>query len=316
MVQGTPVTDSATLSGANAAIATGAVGYNVYSDPACTKLVTAAGAGALTGATAAASTAEALPAGIYYWQASYGGDPNNKAATSTCGSEILTVQAPTTTTTTQTGGGVVGPSIPVLKGSSVTDLAHIAGAQAATATGAVTYTLYKEAKCKAVLATSVATVTGGVAGPSVAIKPKVGTYYWVASYSGGGLDAPSASPCGSEKLVVSLKANLGLPNGKKCFSKRAFSDPPAVPEGREDRLLQGVHQRQAGQRRQALQTRPRRSASSASRRAPTKLSSSPSRPAAPATRTRARSTPACRKNTNTITEARGAPSSSPRPRRG
>jgi hypothetical protein len=231
VLQGSAVTDSATLGGSNASIATGSVAYNVYSNSTCTTLVTAAGSGALTGASAGGSSSVNLGPGTYYWQASYGGDINNKAISSACGSEVLTVQAPTTTTTIQSGGGVIGASIPVLKGSAVTDTAHIAGAEAASATGTVTYTLYKEASCKTALASSTATVTAGVAGPSVAVSPSVGTYYWVATYSGGGLNAPSTSACGSEKLIVSLKANLGLPNGKKCFSKRDFAIHPRFPKG-------------------------------------------------------------------------------------
>ena len=231
VLQGTAVTDSATLGGANASIATGSVAYNVYSNSTCTTLVTAAGSGALTGASAGGSSSVNLGPGTYYWQANYGGEANNKAISSECGSEVLTVQAPTATTTIQSGGGVMGASIPVLKGSAVTDTAHIAGAEAASATGTVTYTLYKEASCKTALASSTATVTSGVAGPSVAVSPSVGTYYWVATYSGGGLNAPSTSACGSEKLIVSTKANLGLPNGKKCFSKRDFAIHPKFPKG-------------------------------------------------------------------------------------
>jgi hypothetical protein len=231
VLQGTPVTDTATLSGANSSIATGSVSYNVYSNSTCTQLVAAAGSGALASGTAGGSTPANLAPGTYYWQASYGGDANNKAISSECGSEVLTVQAPTTTTTMQTGGGVIGASIPVLKGSPVTDQAKIAGAQAASATGTVTYTLYKDAACKTALSSSVATVTGGVALPSAPVSPSVGTYYWTATYSGGGLDAASASACGSEKLIVSTKANLGLPNGKKCFSKRAFAIHPHFPKG-------------------------------------------------------------------------------------
>jgi hypothetical protein len=229
--QGTSVTDAATLGGPNASIATGAVAYNIYSDSACTHLVTAAGSGALTGATAAASTAANLAPGVYYWQASYGGDANNKAISSTCGSEVLIVQAPTTTTTIQSGGGVIGATIPVLKGSPVTDQAHIAGSEAASATGIVTYTLYKESKCKTVAATSLASVTGGVAGASAPVNLSVGTYYWVASYSGGGLDEASSSACGSEVLIVSTQTNLGLPSGKQCLSKRAFTVHPRFPKG-------------------------------------------------------------------------------------
>src|SRR6202030_4053654 len=43
VLQGTSVTDTATLGGANASIATGTVNYNVYGNSTCTQLVTAAG---------------------------------------------------------------------------------------------------------------------------------------------------------------------------------------------------------------------------------------------------------------------------------
>ena len=253
VLQGTPVTDSATLGGVNASIATGNVAYNIYSDSSCTQLASAAGEGLAAGKAAASSAANLAP-GVYYWKASYGGDPNNKAIASECGSKVLTVQAPTTTTTIQSGGGVIGASIPVLKGAVVTDTALIAGAQAVGATGTVVYTLYKDAACKTVLTSSVASVTGGVALPSAPVSPAVGTYYWVVSYSGSGPNAPSSSVCGSEKLIVSTKKNLGLPSGKKCFSN-GHSDPPAVPERRQDRLLRGVHQRQTRQAGQAQQKR-------------------------------------------------------------
>ncbi|MGD1059295.1 MAG: Ig-like domain-containing protein, partial [Solirubrobacteraceae bacterium] len=235
VVQGTPVTDTASLSGAGASVATGTVAYTVYSNPECTTVAAAAGSGTVAGVTAGGSSAVAtLAPGTYYWRASYSGDLNNQAVSSTCGTagEVLTVQAPTTTTTIQSGGGVIGASIPVLKGSAVTDQAHIAGAEAGSATGTVTYTLYKEAGCKTVLTSSVESVTGGIAAPSAPVSPSVGTYYWIATYSGGGLNAPSSSACGSEKLIVSTKTNLGLSStGKKCFSKRAFTIHPRFPKG-------------------------------------------------------------------------------------
>ncbi len=231
VVQGTPVTDSATLSGANAASATGKVSFNVYSDAECKTLVTAAGTASLSKGSAGPSTAiSSLAPGIYYWQAHYGGNTENQAVSSTCSSEVLTVLAPTKTTTLQTGGGVTGASIPVLLGTSVKDQAHITGAQAANATGTVTYTLYSDKKCtKPVGASSVGIVTAGNAAPSAAVKPKVGTYYWVASYSGGGLNAASASACGSEVLIVSVKKTLNLPSNKGCASKRKFVVHPRGP---------------------------------------------------------------------------------------
>src|SRR6202030_3547664 len=68
VVQGTPVADKATLSGAGAAGATGPVSFNVYSDPACKTLAAAAGASKLAGGTAGPSSAiSTLAPGRYYW---------------------------------------------------------------------------------------------------------------------------------------------------------------------------------------------------------------------------------------------------------
>jgi hypothetical protein len=231
--QGTAVTDSATLGGLNAATATGEVAYNIYSDAQCSHLVVAAGSKPLAGGAAGPSNPANLPVGVYYWQASYGGDANNKPVSSACGGEVLTVQAPTTTSTVQSGGGVSGPSIPLILGATVTDQAHIAGAQAASATGTVAYTLWSDSKCTKALASSAGAVTGGLGAPSIPIKPtKTGTYYWTASYSGAGLNAPSSSPCGSEILIVSKKGNI-FPKGfgKKCLSKRAFAIHPRFARG-------------------------------------------------------------------------------------
>jgi hypothetical protein len=87
-------TDRATLSGANAAIATGTVTYSLYANPTCTATkVFSGGAAAVTGGGTApsAGVTAALAAGTYYWQAAYSGDVHNVASTSACGSEVLTV---------------------------------------------------------------------------------------------------------------------------------------------------------------------------------------------------------------------------------
>jgi hypothetical protein len=90
---GTPVTDTATLSGVNAASAGGTVQYTVYSDSSCTTVVNA-------GASQAITTAGVLPSsapvtlntpGTYYLVASYSGDGSNLASMNTCGDEVLTV---------------------------------------------------------------------------------------------------------------------------------------------------------------------------------------------------------------------------------
>jgi hypothetical protein len=89
----TAVTDSATLSGPNAAIATGAVNYKLYADSGCTELVREAGEVTVNGPAVPASGSQTLSPGIYYWQASYSGDAHNGASKSPCGSEVETVES-------------------------------------------------------------------------------------------------------------------------------------------------------------------------------------------------------------------------------
>ena len=91
---GTAVTDTATLSGANASTAGGTVSYAVFSDSECHTLVMNAGGGAVTSGVPASSTALKLAPGTYRWVASYSGDSLNEGSSSPCGSEILTVEKP------------------------------------------------------------------------------------------------------------------------------------------------------------------------------------------------------------------------------
>lgn len=88
---GTKVKDRATLTGKNAAKATGKVSYKIYSNKTCTTLVKAAGEVIVSGESVPASSEEELEGGkLYYWQAHYGGDANNAESTSPC-TEILDV---------------------------------------------------------------------------------------------------------------------------------------------------------------------------------------------------------------------------------
>lgn len=233
VVQGTPVTDTASLSGPSAALATGTATYSVYASPTCTGAEAApASAGTFSGATAAPSSAVNLAPGKYYWRVSFGGDVNNQKAETACGSEVLTVLAPTKTATSQSAPPLSGPTITVPSGTAVTDKATISGALAATSTGSVTYTLYKNSTCTvAAAASSVGAVTDGAAAASTAVTPAVGTYYWGASYSGDAATAASASTCGSEILTVAKKTSLGLPSSKICLSKRKFTVHPRAPQG-------------------------------------------------------------------------------------
>jgi len=91
--EGTAVTDQATLSGENAASATGKVTYKLYSDNQCATEVASAGEVAVSAGKVPASEAKSEAAGTYYWQVSYSGDSANEPSKSTCGSETETVTA-------------------------------------------------------------------------------------------------------------------------------------------------------------------------------------------------------------------------------
>ncbi len=90
-------TDQATISGANAAHATGTVAYRLYSAPTCTSASEiAASVVTTTGPPAPPSkpVITVLAPGKYYWQATYLGDKSNSASASSCGGEVLTVTSP------------------------------------------------------------------------------------------------------------------------------------------------------------------------------------------------------------------------------
>jgi uncharacterized repeat protein (TIGR01451 family) len=88
---GTAVHDTATLSGATSD-ASGTVTYSVYSDNECENKVADGGTVNVTDGSVPNSNDVTLSAaGTYYWQASYSGDANNKAAISVCTDEKLVV---------------------------------------------------------------------------------------------------------------------------------------------------------------------------------------------------------------------------------
>jgi len=90
---GTAVTDTATLTGANAATATGTVAYSVYSDSACTNALSTGTAETIAapGTLPPSGPYTAPVAGTYYWQATFNGaDKANAAASGDCSAEPLT----------------------------------------------------------------------------------------------------------------------------------------------------------------------------------------------------------------------------------
>jgi len=206
--ENTPVTDSATLTGDNAATATGSVTYTVYSDSGCTTSAADGGTVTVTAGSVPDSNPVSLATpGTYYWQASYSGDGNNDPATSTCGDETETVSPPAATavTTTLSDGTNSGTALTEPENTPVTDSASLTGDNATTATGTVTYTVYSDSACTTAVNTGTpeTITTPGTLPASAAVSlSAIGTYYWQASYSGDSANAPSASTCGSETETV------------------------------------------------------------------------------------------------------------------
>jgi hypothetical protein len=207
---GTAVTDQASLSGADAASATGTVTYDVYSDSACSTL---AGAGSpesiTTPGVLPASAAQTLSTpGTYYWQATYSGDSANALSTSPCGSEVETVTPPAQSTSlfnSLIGGGDVGAAVSVPSGTAVSDQAILSGTNAASATGTVVYDVYSDSDCSALVsAGSPQTITSPGTLPLSLPQTftTLGTYYWQATYGGDSMNQPSTSPCGSAVETV------------------------------------------------------------------------------------------------------------------
>jgi hypothetical protein len=212
VVEGTNITDDATLNGPDASRAGGTVTYDVYSDEECKTLVAEAGKVTVTSGSVPASTEEKLRAGRYYWQATYSGDTNDSGETSSCDEEIAVVNAATSLATTLSGGGQEGESISVSEGTAITDKATLSGTNASKAGGAVTYNVYSDSECKTLAAEAGReTVTSGVVPASGEEKLPAGTYYWKAFYSGDSNNHQSESSCKEvavEKAATSLATLL------------------------------------------------------------------------------------------------------------
>jgi hypothetical protein len=89
VTEGPWVRDTATLTGPNAASAHGRITYTLFSDSACTQEIGPRGSSGVHFGSIDASQPARLPAGTYYWQASYGGDARDLPSVSGCASETV-----------------------------------------------------------------------------------------------------------------------------------------------------------------------------------------------------------------------------------
>ena len=204
-------------------------------------------------------------AGTYRFIAAYSGDANNSAVTSGCNdaneSVLVTPAAPAI---------ITHASATVSAGGAIADTATLSGG--VNPTGTITFTLFgpNDATCAhAAVFTSVKAVSGDGDYTSASfVANAVGTYRWVAVYSGDANNAGVTSACNAaNESVVVTKA------------------PPAiVTVASASTPVGGIHNRHRHARR-APSTRPGRSPSTCSApmtpRAPTRRRSPPPRRSAP-----------------------------------
>jgi hypothetical protein len=208
----TTVQDTASLSGGSSP--TGTITFKLYGPsatascsgtPLSDQTVSVAGNGSY------ATPAGVLlgQAGTYWWTASYGGDAGNTAAASGCGTEQVTISALAVTalTTTPSPGGPVGST-------TVQDTAALSGGSAPT--GTIEFKLYGPSATASCSGTPLSDQTVAVSGngsyttPAGVLLGQAGTYWWTASYGGDVGNAPAASGCGAEQVVISSKVTLGI----------------------------------------------------------------------------------------------------------
>jgi hypothetical protein len=205
---GSPIQDTATLSGATAN-AGGTITFHLYSDAACANEVTTGLPSVTVNGNGDYGSGNYTPTavGTYYWIASYSGDLSNAPSTGKCGdagesSVVSRVQPAIVTFAT---GATIG--------GSIHDTATLSGATA-TAGGTITFHLYSDAACANEVTTTLtpATVSGnGDYGSGNFTPSAVGTYYWIASYSGDTANKPIAGHCGDtgESSIIA-KASSGI----------------------------------------------------------------------------------------------------------
>ncbi len=196
---GTPLTDSATLSGLTGTNPGGTVTFNLYaptdttySNPIDTEPVSVSGAvnGSVTVSTpnGYVPTGSGILTGTYEWVATYSGDPNNYGVSSTEGSEPETISKGSSSVSTaiydSTGGAVTSAL-----GEQVYDTATVTGTPF-TPTGTVTYYFYDTATPVYGTTTpaSMQTVTldnsGDVPNSAVTAALTAGSYSFIGVYSG------------------------------------------------------------------------------------------------------------------------------------
>jgi uncharacterized repeat protein (TIGR01451 family) len=206
---GDDISDSATVSGGYSP--SGQVRFDLYApaDANClgtpvftsTKTLTASGTGTFT---ATSDTYTTTSTGDYHWIASYLGNASDKAVAGTCGDPGETSHVD------KANPGITTVASPATDlGQPIHDTAHVSGYNPS---GAVTFTVYgpNDANCSGtgVVVGSGPLDASGNAGSPDYTPTAVGTYRWIASYSGDANNNTTSGTCNDAGESVDVRQPL------------------------------------------------------------------------------------------------------------
>jgi hypothetical protein len=201
---GSPISDTATLSGATSD-AGGTITFHLFSDNQCTNEVTTGLSPVAVSGNGAYNSGDFTPtaAGTYYWTASYSGDANNAAASTACGDpgeSSVVGKAPSSIST----GQALFPQ----------DSATVAAGAGGTPTGSVTFKLFgpDNSTCDPNGASPVYTQAVSLANGSASTSnttfsvstASASTYKWLVVYDGDATHDGATSACGTENFTLTI----------------------------------------------------------------------------------------------------------------
>jgi hypothetical protein len=222
---GSPITDTATLSGGDAP--TGTITFSGFGPDNATCTGTPVFTSTVTvndgNGSYPSSTFSPTAAGTYQFVAAYSGDANNAPVVSACGdpneTAIVDTVAPTIATSASGGGAF---------GSTIADSATIAGGNAPS--GTITFNVFgpNDATCTSppAFTRTVAVNAGNGTYSSGPFTPTVaGTYQFVASYSGDANNVAAVSACGATNESVTVASPVPM------ISVTKVASPTSLPAG-------------------------------------------------------------------------------------
>jgi 6-phosphogluconolactonase (cycloisomerase 2 family) len=205
---GSQISDTAVLSGGTTP--SGTITFSLYGpgDTGCATVLATSTLTVTGDGTYQATPVAATQTGTYQWVASYSGDGANPPITGTCNTtgESVTVSAaaPTLSTT-------AAPAL-AKTGTALTDTATLSGGDAPT--GTIVFSAYQPSQPTCTTAAKTFTVTvngdGSYTSESFTMTGMVGTYHWIAKYSGDASNAATAGTCGASGEANTLVAATTL----------------------------------------------------------------------------------------------------------